>query len=149
MKKPSNKFLSLAGMQHPRVPSTRSEVWHVDAGGRPSKACDCPKREERGCKRKRSYTCDVPLPADEDPLVLMRKRSEQLQCNWAVYQNYAMDSATAGDLIFIAFGGTDKPTYASDADLPTHAPDGTYGTGWKYLHVGYVHLETGEIREDI
>jgi hypothetical protein len=30
---------------------------------------------------------------------------------------------------------------------PEHAPDGPYGLGWKYIFLGLVDLEKGEINE--
>lgn len=59
---------------------------------------------------------------------------------WVAYQNQAMDSAGLGHIIFLKVG--EDCTHKTP---PKHAPDGAYGTGWKYLPIGTVNLETGVV----
>lgn len=59
---------------------------------------------------------------------------------WAAYQNAAGDSVGCGQLVFLKVGED-----CSFKEPPPHAPDGPYGTGWKYLHVGHVNLDTGKV----
>ena len=61
---------------------------------------------------------------------------------WAAFQNKAMDSAGLGHIQFLAIG--QKNTFK---EVPAHYPDTQHGLGWKYLFIGYVDLETGEIEE--
>lgn len=58
----------------------------------------------------------------------------------AVYQNQALDSVQYGHLVFIIIGPGRTLTEA-----PSKAPDGPYGMGWRYLHVGYLDLETNQL----
>jgi len=44
-----------------------------------------------------------------------------------VYQNHALDSASAGNIIYLRIKANDTP--------PKHAPDGSWGTGWKYIFI--------------
>ena len=75
---------------------------------------------------------------DEAVLDVMRRRGGQ----WAAYQNHALDSADCGRLTFLQIG-PDK-TFKTP---PPHFPDSAgVGPGWKYLHVGFVDLETGKIK---
>ena len=60
----------------------------------------------------------------------------------AVYQNQALDSHAAGHLVFIIIGPSRTLKQA-----PERAPDGPYGTGWKYLHVGFLDLETNQLEK--
>jgi hypothetical protein len=62
---------------------------------------------------------------------------------WAAYQNKAMDSASAGNVIYLAIGP--QNTFKT---RPEHAPDGPHGMGWKYLPIGWVNMEEGRIEED-
>jgi hypothetical protein len=74
----------------------------------------------------------------ETPLQTMRKRGG----DWYAYQNHAMDSAGLGDLQFLQCGeGRTYPT------PPTRMPDTQHAIGWKYLLVGKVNLETGQVTE--
>lgn len=62
--------------------------------------------------------------------------------DWFAYQNHAMGSAGLGDLQFLQCGeGRTYPT------PPARMPDTQHAIGWKYLLVGKVNLETGEIVE--
>jgi hypothetical protein len=63
---------------------------------------------------------------------------------WAAYENHALDSATCGELRFLAVGP--QNTYT---DAPDRYPDSTQlGVGWKFVHIGWVHLESGTIVDD-
>ena len=76
--------------------------------------------------------------ADVDPeaLQMMRERTLELD-RWAAYRNEAMDSLTFGHIKFLVIGPV--RTY-------TEAPK-RYPNEWKYLHIGYVNLVTGEIEK--
>jgi hypothetical protein len=74
----------------------------------------------------------------EVPLQTMRERGG----DWFAYQNHAMDSAGLGDCQFLQCGL--GRTYA---EPPTRMPDTQHAIGWKYLLVGKVNLETGNIME--
>lgn len=71
----------------------------------------------------------------EDALAQMRNQGG----TWAVYQNHALEDMT-GDLRFLKIGP--ECTFESP---PTKYPDTHLGTGWRYVHVGSVDLETGTI----
>ena len=75
---------------------------------------------------------------DLDALQTMKDRGGE----WYAYQNMALDSADAGRIAFLQCG--EGRTFTTP---PDKHPDGTsIGPGWKYLHVGQVDLETGEIK---
>ena len=76
------------------------------------------------------------MAIDENQLMVMRARGG----TWACYENKALDSASVGDRIYIKYG----PGCTFEAP-PPHAPDGPYGTGWKYFFVGSVNLEKGVV----
>lgn len=59
---------------------------------------------------------------------------------WAVYENHAMDSAFAGNLNFLQIGPT-----RTFKKAPERMPDSNLGIGWKYVFIGWVDLESGEI----
>lgn len=61
---------------------------------------------------------------------------------WAAYENQALDSVDAGRIQFLKYGPGCTHAFA-----PTHAPDSDLGLGWKYRHVGYVELVSGNILE--
>jgi hypothetical protein len=71
-------------------------------------------------------------------LTIMRERGGR----WAAYQNFALDSRGLGNVVFVQYG----PGRTFETPPPA-APDGAHGAGWRYLHVGYVDLETGNIVE--
>jgi len=76
-------------------------------------------------------------PIAPEALAQMRTRGGQ----WAVYQNHALDSADAGGLRFLKVGS--GCTFEA---APERYPDSALGVGWRYLHVGFVDLDTGTIR---
>jgi len=63
---------------------------------------------------------------------------------WAAYQNHALDSANCGHLQFLAVGPDNTCKEAPEK----YPADTSSGMGWRYLFVGWVDLETGEIKED-
>jgi hypothetical protein len=63
-------------------------------------------------------------------------------CDLFAYQSHDMSSRTQGDLQFLQCGL--GRTYS---EPPAPMPDTEYGLGWRYLLVGKVSLETGEIVE--
>jgi hypothetical protein len=69
-------------------------------------------------------------------LTILRQRGG----TWAVYQNHAMDSADLGGLRFLQVGEG-----CTIAIAPERYPDSHLGVGWRYLLVGRVNLESGEI----
>ncbi len=60
----------------------------------------------------------------------------------AVYQNQALDSESAGSLVFIIIGPE-----RTLREAPPKAPDGAYGMGWRFLHVGFLNLETNQLEK--
>lgn len=60
----------------------------------------------------------------------------------AAYQNQALDSAGLGHFVFLIIG----PGRAL-VEAPARAPDGPYGAGWKYQHVGYLDLDKNELEK--
>lgn len=59
---------------------------------------------------------------------------------WAMYENKAMDSASCGDLRFLATGP--ENTYKEPPDRYPDTP--TLGPGWKYVHIGFATLTNNE-----
>ena len=59
---------------------------------------------------------------------------------WAAYQSMDMSSATLGDLRFLQVGAGRTFEVA-----PDRYPDTQFGIGWRFLFVGFVNLESGEI----
>ena len=62
--------------------------------------------------------------------------------DWFAYQNHALDSAGLGDLQFLQIGP--GRTFTKP---PERMPDTIHAIGWKFLLVGVVNLETGQIEE--
>jgi len=77
------------------------------------------------------------VPVDEQQLARMKERGG----NWAAYRNEALDSATCGHVIFLKVGKDCTFTRP-----PKQAPDGLYGTGWKYVFKGWVNLDLGVLQ---
>jgi hypothetical protein len=71
----------------------------------------------------------------------MKKASSE-GTRWAAYQNHAMDSSGLGELRFLAVGPNN-----TIKEKPARYPDTHLGTGWAYLFVGWVNLETGQVEE--
>jgi hypothetical protein len=88
-----------------------------------------------------------PILGTEKPdpamLQILRERLKPGQ-SWFAYQNHAMDSASLGHLQFLCCGPG-----CTFAEPPQRMPDSHLGIGWKYLLVGKVNLESGEIEEVI
>jgi len=61
---------------------------------------------------------------------------------WAAYENHALDSATVGELRFLAVGP--QNTYQT---APDRYPDSQHGVGWRFVHVGWVDLDTGKVNK--
>lgn len=84
-------------------------------------------------------------PADGGPhiheaqLATMRERGGK----WAAYQNHDMGHSELGLLVFLQYG--EGRTHATP---PERAPDGPHGLGWRYLHVGYVDLASGNVVDE-
>jgi hypothetical protein len=62
--------------------------------------------------------------------------------DWFVYQSHDMSSATLGDLQFLQCG--EGRTHQTP---PARMPDTQHAIGWRYVLVGKVNLETGQIVE--
>jgi hypothetical protein len=78
---------------------------------------------------------------DATVLAILRERLKPGQA-WFAYQNHALDSASLGHLQFLCCG----PGCTFET-APERTPDSHLGIGWRYLLVGKVNLETGEIEE--
>jgi hypothetical protein len=63
---------------------------------------------------------------------------------WCAYQNHALDSANCGHLQFLAVGPDNTFKEAPEK----YPADTSSGMGWRYLHVGWVDLETGKVVAD-
>ena len=57
---------------------------------------------------------------------------------WAVYQNHDMGHPMLGHTVFVQCGPNCTWKEASP-----RLHDGSWGLGWRYLHVGYIDPETG------
>ena len=77
-----------------------------------------------------------------DPAVLtiLRERLKPGQ-TWWVFQNHALDSVGLGDCKFLCCGPG-----CTFEQPPQRMPDSHLGIGWRYLLVGTVNLETGDIQ---
>lgn len=81
-----------------------------------------------------------------DPLVLetLRTRALEMQCRWAAYENHDLGHYDIGQHQFLAIGPT-----CTFQEPPSRAPDSLgRGFGWRYVHVGWVNLETGLIEPE-
>jgi hypothetical protein len=77
---------------------------------------------------------------DDEALAQMKERGG----TWAVYQNIALDSANMGHLQFLKVG--EGCTFTTP---PKRYPkDNEHGMGWRYVHVGMVNLEAGDIKKE-
>jgi len=74
-------------------------------------------------------------------LTILRERLKPGQ-TWFVYQSHDMSSVTLGHLQFLCCGPG-----CTFADPPQRMPDSHLGIGWRYLLVGKVDFETGQIVE--
>lgn len=122
------------------VPEPGTSRWnHPD--GRVGRICEAP----RNAWRVETVTKGDSQMKNIDPEVLMVMRARAREgTRWAAYENKAMDSANAGHLQFLMVGN--GCTYS---DGPAKYPSDTvHGMGWRYLFVGYVNLETGEIEKE-
>lgn len=83
--------------------------------------------------------------ASEEALEQMRNSPYNHETTkWAAYQNHALDSANCGHLQFLAVGPDNTCKEAPEK----YPADTSSGMGWRYLHVGWVDLETGEVVAD-
>lgn len=76
---------------------------------------------------------------EPETLAVMRERGG----TWYAYQNHDLGHPELGHLRFLQVGP--ECTYQ---EAPERYPDSQYGLGWRYLRVGIVNLETGEIEEE-
>jgi len=72
-------------------------------------------------------------------LTILRERLKPGQ-TWFAYQNHAMNSADLGRLQFLCCGPG-----CTFTKPPERMPDTIDAIGWRYLLVGRVDMETGEI----
>ena len=140
LKKPSNKVIWPEAWGVPRVTTTFAPQLHRD-----ETVCD----DLMLCKKEHHDGPEEPLPDDDNPLLKMQQFSERQPGSfWAAYQDMELNSApNAGSLRFLVFGPT--CTVKTAEDLPNKYPDTHLGTGWRFLHVGYVDLKTGLIHADL
>jgi len=98
----------------------------------------------RSPSHRRQFVANKLLGTPEvsvEALKTMRERALS-QDKWCAYQNHAMDSAGLGDLQFLQIGP--GRTFTKP---PERMPDTIHAIGWRYLFVGFVNLETGQIEE--
>ncbi len=60
---------------------------------------------------------------------------------WAAYQNVALDSADLGHMRFLKYGPD-----CTLKEPPQRYPDTAESIGWRYVYIGTVNLEAGEVR---
>lgn len=77
-------------------------------------------------------------PTDE-ALATMRERGG----SWACFQNHDLGASNVGHLQFIKYGP--DCTFKTP---PEKCPDTQHALGWRYVLVGVVDLETGDIVAD-
>lgn len=63
--------------------------------------------------------------------------------SWACYQNHDLGASNVGHLQFIKYGP--DCTFKTP---PAKCPDTQHALGWRYVFVGIVDLETGDIVAD-
>lgn len=78
-------------------------------------------------------------PLDPAELDALRKGRRE-GTRWAAYAWAAIGEDFRG-FIFLRVG--EGCTFS---EPPDHAPDGSWGAGWKYRLAGFVDLESGELR---
>ncbi len=80
-------------------------------------------------------------PSSNRPIEACWKHMQGRGGRWAAFQNQDMGHHDLGRLAFLQYGpGCSYP------HPPQRYPDTpAIGLGWRYLHVGFVNLETGEI----
>jgi hypothetical protein len=86
---------------------------------------------------------EPPLGKRPDPEALVQMRSSR--CNfaytrWAAYENHDLGHWALGHLKFLAVGPQNTLKTA-----PARMPDTAGEINWRYVHVGYVGLSTGEV----
>ena len=84
--------------------------------------------------------------ASPEAITALRVRQEQhgnVTQKVAVYQNQVLDSSGLGHLVFLIVG--EGKTFAT---APARLPDGQYGLGWKYQHVGHLDLATNQLEKN-
>jgi hypothetical protein len=79
------------------------------------------------------------LQTFSEVLAILRERLKPGQ-TWYCYENVALDSANLGHHQFLCCG--EGCTFF---EPPTRMPDTSHAIGWKYLLIGHVDMETGEI----
>lgn len=89
---------------------------------------------------RREPTVSDPCPNHPSPEALEAMRSRGGL--WACYQNHDLGHRDIGRLVFLQYGGPDS-TFDSPPDRYPDVPE--VGLGWRYLHVGFVDLKSGEI----
>jgi hypothetical protein len=83
---------------------------------------------------------DVPEAKPEAVEAMQESPYNFPDTRWAAYENHALDSATAGELRFLAVGPQNTHQVA-----PDRYPDTQLGVGWRFVHIGWVDLGTGTI----
>lgn len=60
--------------------------------------------------------------------------------NWAAYENHDLGHPDLGHLRFLKYGPD-----CTLKEPPARYPDTSEGIGWRYVYIGTVNLESGEI----
>lgn len=81
-----------------------------------------------------------PESIDKDTLVLLQGAGG----TWAAYRNSELGHRDLGHLKFLRVG--EGCTFT---EAPEHLPDTPTEINWRYMHVGYVDLETGLIVDEM
>lgn len=59
---------------------------------------------------------------------------------WAAYENHDLGHPNLGHLRFLKYGPD-----CTLKEPPEKYPDTSLGIGWRYVYIGTVNLETGEV----
>ena len=80
------------------------------------------------------------IASEPDTLAQMRARPLLDGQRWAAYQNHDLGHPDIGRMAFLKVGPG-----CTFTEAPERRPDTSDMIGWRYLHVGYVNLDTGLI----
>ena len=68
------------------------------------------------------------------------KQMRERPGNWAAYRNHDLGHYDAGHMRFLKYGPD-----CTLKEPPQRYPDTDQGIGWRYVYIGTVNLQTGEV----